>query len=671
MSGAAQADSRAQKLRELLLEHSYQYYVLDSPIVDDAVYDGLMTELKKIEAEYPELIAADSPSQRVGNKLLGGFSSVRHTSRMLSLDDVFDEADIDAWIKRIQKLAPSAQLTFFGDVKKDGLACALIYEDGVLVRAVTRGDGFVGEDVTANVRTINSVPLRLRSSKITKLFLTGTTEVRGEIVMFKKDFEALNQQRKASDQPEFANPRNTAAGTIRQLDPKLVAKRLLHFLAYDVLPSDGSLIPTNQFAYKLSGELGFTGNSHSSYLADQSSIHKYAKQWETKRQNLPYQIDGLVIKVNDRGLYAQLGVAGKNPRGAIAYKYPAEQSTTIVKDIFVSIGRTGAATPVAMLEPVRIAGSTVQMATLHNEGEVKRKDIRVGDTVVVHKAGDIIPEVVEVVKKLRDGNEKPYVMPENCPECGTELIKKKADEAVWRCPNLACPARAYKQIQHLASKAALDIEGLGEKNVIALLDSSLISDQADIFALTKQQILSLDRFAEKSAAKLIEAIAAKNRPSLHRFIYGLGIRHVGVQTAVDISNHFKTLSKISQSTIDELSQVEGVGEVVAEAVVAWFSEPAHLQLLEKFDARGVKSISVQQTSTRLAGKSFAITGSLTAPREQLAEKIRDQGGVFQSSVGKDTTYLVIGSNVGKSKLVKAKKFGTQVISEEKLQALLG
>lgn len=670
MSDIKKSRQRAEKLRELLLEHSYKYYVLDDPIVDDAVYDGLMAELKKLESAHPELITSDSPTQRVGNKLLGGFSSVQHSSRMLSLDDVFDEAEIDVWIARLKKLAPGTELTFFSDVKKDGLACALIYENGMLVRAVTRGDGFWGEDVTENVRTIESVPLRLRSSMATKPFLNGTTEVRGEIVMYKKDFEALNNQRRELGQPEFANPRNTAAGTIRQLDPKLVAQRKLHFLAYDILPSSADLLATNQATYELIGELGFAGNRYTAYLPDQSFIYKLIDEWKQKKQSLPYQIDGLVIKVDDRRLYAKLGVAGKNPRGAIAYKYPAEQSTTTVKDIFVSIGRTGAATPVAMLEPVFIAGSTVQMATLHNEGEVKRKDIRVGDTVVVHKAGDIIPEVVEAVKKLRTGSEKPFIMPANCPECSTKLIKQKADEAVWRCPNQACPARSYKQIQHFASKSALDIEGLGEKNVIALLDSSLINDAADLFNLAKDQLLKLDRFAEKSADNLVNAIKSKTKPSLHRFIYGLGIRHVGVQTAIDISNSFKSLDAIKTATIEELSDVDGVGEVVAEAAVAWFSEPAHQQLLEKFKANGVMPQTVAKIGGKLTGQSFVITGSLSQSREQLAEKIRAQGGTFQSSVGKDTTYLVVGANVGESKLTKAKKFGTKIIDEQKLMSML-
>ena len=378
-----------------------------------------------------------------------------------------------------------------------------------------------------------------------------------------------------------------------------------------------------------------------------------------------------MIKIDDRGIYERLGVVGKAPRAAVAYKYPAEQSTTKVKDIFVSIGRTGAATPVAMLEPVVVAGSTVQMATLHNEGEVRRKDIRIGDTVIIHKAGDIIPEVVEPLVTLRTGNEKVFVMPTHCPDCNTELAKAKADEAVWRCPNVACPARSQKHIEHFASKGALDIEGLGEKNVVALLEAKLIADQADIYSLTTEQLLALDRFAEISATKLVTAIAVKKNPPLARFLFGLGIRHVGTQTAIDLANHFLTLNKLQEATIEELAAVDGVGEVVAEAVVAWFEDPQNQRLLEKFDKSGVQPRSVTKQGGPLEGKKFVVTGTLeTMGREQAADKIRALGGTFQSSIGKDTDYLVVGANVGASKLAKADKLGTAQIDEQALLKML-
>lgn len=661
-----QIEQRLARLREQLNQYAYEYYVLDQPSVDDSIYDGLMSELKKLEMEHPDLVTADSPTQRVGGKVLEGFKSIEHQDRMLSLNDAFDEQEIDAWLLRIKKLLPeSTKLDFFSDIKKDGLACALVYENGLLTQGITRGDGYVGEDVTANVRTIQSIPLRLRYSRQGERFLLGRTEIRGEIVMFKSDFTKLNQERARQGKPLFANPRNTAAGTIRQLDPKLVAERPLYFLAYDLLAEDESDIPTHSAAYKLLKQLGFRGWEYAQELPDQQSIHQLRNEWEEKRHRLPFNTDGLVIKVNDRAIYRQLGVVGKNPRGAIAIKYPAEKATTKVKDIFVSIGRTGAATPVAMLEAVVIAGSTVQMATLHNEGEVARKDIRIGDTVVVHKAGDIIPEVVEPLTKLRDGTERPFKMPNNCPECNTKLVKYKAEDAVWRCPNESCPSRSWKRIEHFASKSALDIEGLGEKNVISLMSAELIKDPADIYSLTVGQVLSLDRFADISSKKLINAIQAKTQPSLNRFIYGLGIRHVGTQTATDLANHFRGFDALSRATINELAEVEGVGEVVAEAIVEWFSEPRNQALLEKFKLFNVQPQSVKQVGGKLSGQRFVVTGSLESMgREEAGEQIRALGGIFQSSVGKDTDYLVVGANVGASKLAKATKLGTKQLSEQ-------
>lgn len=666
-----QAVRRLAKLKATIDEHWYRYYVMDDPVIEDAVYDGLVAELKGIEEEFPDLVTPDSPTQRVGGKVLEGFSSVWHRTRMISLNDVFDEKEVDAWLTRISKLVDTKSLTFFGDVKKDGLACSLVYENGVLERGVTRGDGYVGEDVTANVRTISNLPLRLRSTKKTEVFLRGRTEVRGEIVMYKKDFELLNKGRELAGLPPFANPRNTAAGSIRQLDTGLVAQRKLYFLAYDLLRNDLNEVPTNTFAYQVLKELGFSGGEYAKPLKDMTAMHEYAAYWDEKRHDLPYNIDGLVVKIDDRKIYEQLGVVGKNPRGAIAYKYPAEQSTTKVKDIFVSIGRTGAATPVAMLEPVVIAGSTVQMATLHNEGEVHRKDIRIGDTVVVHKAGDIIPEVVEPITSLRSGNEKKFVMPLVCPECGTKLSKQKAEEAVWRCPNLRCPARSQKHIEHFASKGALDIEGLGEKNVVALMDAGFIHDQADIYSLTAKQIESLERFAEVSSQKLVNAIQEKKNPPLAKFLFGLGIRHVGSQTAIDLANHFKKLETIQYASLEDLAVVEGVGEVVAEAIVAWFADPLNQKLLDKFRDVGVKPQEVTRIGGPLAGQSFVITGTLeTMGRDEAAEKIRALGGTFQTSVGKDTDFLVVGKNVGASKLTKAAKLGTKQLTETELQKLL-
>lgn len=668
----AQASSRITKLRELINDYRYHYHVLDESIMSEAAADSLKHELSQLEQEYPELITPDSPTQRVAGAPLAGFSQIEHSSRMLSLNDVFDEAEVEAWRERIVKLLPTtAKLEYFADVKMDGLACALVYQDGLLEHAVTRGDGFVGEDVTANVRTIESVPLRLRADNKYAKFLEGRTEVRGEIVMYKQDFDKLNAGRAKEGKPLYANPRNTAAGTIRQLDPKLVSGRKLYFRAYDMLRTSSKDVPSYDYAYSAMRGLGFLANDQAKTFDSVQKVMKFADKWDTERKTLPYNTDGLVIKVNDRDLYERLGVVGKAPRGAVALKYAAEQATTKVRDIFVSIGRTGAATPVAMLEAVVIAGSTVQMATLHNESEVARKDIRVGDTVVVHKAGDIIPEVVEPLVKLRDGSEKPFEMPTQCPECQTKLVKLKAEDAAWRCPNEACPSRSWKRIEHFASKGALDIEGLGEKNVIALITAGYVNDQADIYKLKADDLLKLDRFAEVSANKLVDSIQSKKQPPLARFVFGLGIRHVGSQTAVDLANNFRNLEKLSEATIETLNEVEGIGEVVAESIVEWFSEPANHKLLHKFAELDVKPQEVKTIGGKLSGLSFVVTGSLsTMGRQEAGEKIRALGGTFQSSVGKDTDYLVVGDNVGASKLAKADKLGTKQISEEDLIQLL-
>lgn len=664
---------RIEKLRELINDYRYHYHVLDESIMSDAAADSLKHELAQLEEAHPDLITPDSPTQRVAGAPLAGFKQRQHSTRMLSLNDVFGEDEIKSWQERIVKLLPAnARLEYFVDIKMDGLACALIYEDGVLQYALTRGDGFVGEDVTANIRTLESVPLRLRHDKKFAELLKGRTEVRGEIVMYKADFARLNERRAKEGKPQFANPRNTAAGTIRQLDPKLVAARPLHFRGYDLLRPQESDVSSYDFAYKAMQGLGFLVNTDAKVVHSVDAITKFMKEWEIKRTELPFNTDGLVVKVNDRQLFGRLGVVGKAPRGAVAIKYAAEQATTKVKDIFISIGRTGAATPVAMLEPVVIAGTTVQMATLHNEGEIHRKDIRVGDTVIVHKAGDIIPEVVEPLVKLRNGSEKPFVMPKKCPECKTTLVKYRAEEAVWRCPNEHCPSRMWKRIEHYASKAALDIEGLGEKNVIALLDAGLIKDQADIYTLKVEDVLKLDRFAEISANKLVQAIQAKKQPPFARFLYGLGIRQIGTQTAIDLANHFRTIEALDEATIEQLSDVEGIGEIVAESVVEWFGEPRNQHLLATFKKNGVWPEEVKHVGGPLSGKNFAITGTLELMgREQAAERIRALGGTFQSSVGKDTDYLVVGANVGASKLAKAAKLGTEQLTETAFLKLLG
>lgn len=666
-----QAQRRINELRELINKYSYEYHVLDAPSVDDAVYDSLFGELKRLEAEHPELITPDSPTQRVGNELKEGFQKVTHSTRMLSLNDVFDREEVLAWVARMDKLLPGPVHEYFADVKMDGLACALVYQDGVLAQAITRGDSYIGEDVTANVRTIKNVPLRLRDVKGLEHFLKGRTEVRGEIVMLKKDFEALNAQRRSKGEPEFANPRNLAAGTIRQLDPKLVAERPLTFIAYDLLRDDPDDVRTYSQAYETIRQLGIRANPQATTFSSIQDVMNFVDTWDEQRHELPFNTDGLVIKVNDRKRYNELGVVGKQPRAAVAYKYAAEQATTVVKDIVISIGRTGAATPVAVFNPVKIAGTTVQHASLHNADEIARKDVRVGDTVVIFKAGDIIPQVDRVVTELRPAEAKPFDYPSELQRQYPELeFERAAGEAVYRVKGASGPLLLKRALEHFASKAALDIDTLGEKNVVALVDAGLVHDFADIYTLTKAELLQLDRFADISASKLIEAIQAKKNPPLERFIYALGIRHVGTQTAIELAGAFRSLKALTAADIDELQRIEGVGRIVAESIVAWFADEDNLALLDKFDQIGVRPY-YQNKQGKLNGVRFAVTGTLeTMGREQAAERIRNQGGVFQSSVGKDTDYLVAGGKVGASKLKKAESYGTKIISEQELLELL-
>lgn len=664
-------ERRAKELRELLNRYSYEYHVLDAPSVDDAVYDSLFGELKKLEAEYPELIVADSPTQRVGHGLKGGFKKVRHSSRMLSLNDVFDRQEVEAWVQRMDKLLPGRTHDFFADVKMDGLACAIIYQDGVLTQAITRGDSFVGEDVTNNVRTIANVPLRLLETSGYEVFSTGRTEVRGEIVMLKKDFEALNAVQRAAGKDEFKNPRNLAAGTIRQLDPKLVAARPLTFVAYDLQRDNPAEVTTHMAAYETLKAIGIRCNSQARVFTSLDTVMQFVDMWDKKRQELPFNTDGLVIKVNDRKQYAELGIVGKQPRAAVAYKYAAEQATTVVKDIVISIGRTGAATPVAVFDPVQVAGTTVQHASLHNADEIARKDVRVGDTVVIFKAGDIIPQVESVVGELRPKEAIPFDYKEALRAQYPELeFERTGDDVVYRVKGSSGDLILKRSVEYYASRGALDIDTLGEKNVVALVDAGLVKDAADIYRLTKEDLLKLDRFAEISAQKLVNAIAEKKNPPLERFILGLGIRHVGAQTAIDLANRFESIEALQNATLDELEAVEGIGTVVAESIMAWFADEDNIRLLEKFEHFGVKP-QFEKKSGKLAGKSFVVTGTLESmSRDMAADKIRALGGTFQTSVAKDTTYLVAGGKVGGSKLKKAESYGTKIITEDELKEML-
>lgn len=665
---------RYRELLQLLNAYAYEYYVQEEPSISDAVYDSLIQEFRTLEDRYPELIDPLSPTQRVAAVALDKFQKVEHKKPMISLNDVFGRVDVEAWVTRMEKLLPGARHEYFCDTKKDGLACSLIYQDGLLVQAVTRGDSRVGEDVTANVRTIKNVPLSLRQAKGYEKFLSGRTEIRGEIVMLKQDFARLNTQREATGLPIFKNPRNLAAGTIRQLDPRLVAERPLMLFGYDVLRDEPSDVPTNMYAYEAMTALGVQRSPEATVLSSVDEVMQFIDTWDTERHDLPYITDGLVVKVNDRLQYEALGVAGKNPRGAVAYKYAAEQATTVVKDILISIGRTGAATPVAVFDPVSVAGTTVQHASLHNADEIDRKDIRLGDTVVIYKAGDIIPQVESVIKELRPSGAKRFNYETELARQFPELeFVRPAGEAVYRVKGLTGPLILKRALQHFASKGALDIDTLGEKNVVALVDAGLVKDIADIYTLQVGDLLKLDRFADISAQKLIGAIQAKTKPPLARFIFGLGIRHVGAQTAIDLAQTFRKLDNLGTASLDQLRAVNGVGNIVADSIYLWFDEDDNQALLAKFRGLGVWPEDAQSVSGALSGKKFVVTGTLESMgRDIAAERIRAKGGIFQSSLGKDTDYLVVGKNVGASKLKKALQFGTQQLSEQEfLEKIVG
>ena len=666
-----EARERVEKLRVAINDYRYHYHVLDESTMSEAAADSLKHELSQLETEYPELITPDSPTQRVAGKALDKFTKVTHRTRMISLADVFDGDEIAAWIERMQKTLPGVSNEYLCDIKMDGLACSLVYQDGVLQQAVTRGDGLVGEDVTMNVRTIKNVPLRLRGNQKFAAFLRGRTEIRGEIVMYKQDFAKLNEQREKAGEPLFKNPRNLAAGTIRQLDPQLVAARPLHFVGYDIIRDDWDDVPTIAYGYSAMYELGIETSKQTQVVYGKAEIIDYVTHLGEIRAGLKFNTDGAVVKLNDRAQFEALGIVGKTPRAAVAFKFAAEEATTIVKDIVISIGRTGAATPVAVFDPVQVAGTTVQHASLHNADEIARLDVRRGDTVIIFKAGDIIPQVQSVVLELRPRDSAAIDYEEELKRQYPELeFIRPEGEVVYRVKGLTGDLILKRSLEHFVSKGALDIDTFGEKNVVAVIDAGYVNNLADIYRLTKEKLLQLDRFGDISATKLIDAIAATKNPPLERFVYGLGIRHVGVQTAIDLVNHFGSLDALMHATIDELEGIGGIGKVVAESIAAWFADEDNLALIDEFTKLGVTPHFEKKTG-KLLGQNFVVTGTLeNMGRDEAADAIRALGGTFQTAVAKDTTYLVAGGKVGASKLKKAEQYGTKVINEAELLALL-
>ena len=671
---------RIEELRRQLNQYAYEYYALDSPSVSDAIYDSLYSELKQLEAKYPGLITPDSPTQRIVASSVTKFQKYHHKRRMISIMDTFSDQEAYDWVGKVRRyaeknlpvatLAKLDKVNYWLDAKMDGLACSLHYQDGLLALAVTRGDGMVGEVVTDNVRVVPTVPLRLHDDPV---FTRGETEVRGELIMLRADFDQINRQLIERGDKPFANPRNLAAGTIRQLDPQVVASRPLEFHAYDLLRDGVDDAMTNQAVYEKLTQLGFKVNPEAHLEPSFTDAISYAHRFRIEVQpNLPFNTDGLVIKINDRKLYDRLGIVGKYPRGAVAYKYPAETATTKVRDIVLSLGRTGAVTPVAVFDPVQLAGTTVRHATLHNADEIARLDVRIGDTVVIYKAGEIIPQVQSVIAGLRPADSRPYnfvrAMHRQYPELKFE---RPESEAVWRVKNPGDATTITVQaVKHFAGRQALDIEGLGERNAELLVSAGLVSDVADIYSLTVEAVSKLDRFAELSATKLVGEIQRKKAPPLDRFIYGLGIRHVGAKTANDIAKHFTGLEDFSDSTIGQLEAIPGIGQIVAESIQGWLSDESNIRLLDKFAQLGVHPVPVRVGGS-LVGVSFVITGALSVSRDELANQIRLRGGNFQTGVGKSTDYLVAGQRVGSSKLAKAKRLGVKVISEAQLMEMLG
>ena len=659
------AKARIEKLKTLINDYRYHYHVLDESIMSEAAADSLKHELSQLEEQYPEFITPDSPTQRVAGKPLDKFQKVTHASRMISLADVFSESEIRDWVARNYKLVDQGtEFTFFTDIKMDGLAMSLHYENGIFKQAVTRGDGLVGEDVTMNVKTIQNIPLKLNLDNPPEHL-----EVRGEVIIFKQDFEKLNQmQAKLSEKP-FANPRNLAAGTIRQLDPRIAASRPLRFMAYDLVTPD---LPTHQEAYVFLRQIGFQTSGQDHVYTHLNEVFAEIKHLGQVRGDFLFNTDGMVIKINDRKIYSELGIVGKTPRAAVAFKYPAEESTSKVRDIVISIGRTGAATPVAILDPVEIAGSTVRHATLHNSDEIAKLDIRIGDTVIIYKAGDIIPKIKEVLFTLRPENTEPFDYEKALKNQYPELEFERPDgEVVYRVKGQDSDFILRRNLEYFASKQALNIEGLGEKNVNLLVDAGLLKSLVDLYCLQKSDLIKLERFGELSATKLINAIEGTKQAPLAKFITALGIRHVGAQTAVALADAFQSLEALRDATEEELLKIPDIGLTVSESILAYFADEDNLRQLDDFASLGVHPVYVNHDNAPLKGQSFVVTGTLTdMGREEAEDLLREKGATVTSSVTKNTTALIAGAKPGASKVTKAEKLGIKIISEAEFRELI-
>jgi len=668
---AASKDADIDSLRDEIRRHEYRYYVLDDPEISDAEFDRLMNELKKLEAERPELITPDSPTQRVGGRPREGFVKVAHSAPMLSLDNAYSEEELRDWERRVHELSGRDDIEYVCELKLDGMSLALRYEDGKLVRGITRGDGNIGEDVTSNVRTVRSVPLSVSHEKLKKAGIPLDFEVRGEMLMPIASFKKMNEERAKQELSQFANPRNATAGTVRQLEPSITAQRRLDYFAYMLIANGKTIFSNHWHTLNALDAAGFKVNPRRVLATNFEEILAFINQWEEKRETLPYEIDGVVIKTNSTALQRELGFTGKAPRWAIAYKYAARGGITQIENIHVQVGRTGKLTPVAELKPVPIGGTTVSRATLHNMDEIERLGVKIGDWVEVERGGDVIPKVTRVVEdKDHPRGHKSFHMPDKCPVCGGHVVRAEG-EADHRCVNQKCPAKLRETILHFASRGVMNIDGMGDALVTQLTDRGVVKDVADIYKLTKAQLLSLERMGEKSADNVLREIENSKKLPLERVIYGLGIRFVGERTAQFLAEHFGDISALEKAGEEELQQVEEVGPRIAKSIVEFFAEPRNRELVDELRAadltlKGKK----KERGTKLAGKTFVLTGTLANyTRDEAKKLIEDAGGKVGGSVSKKTDYVVAGADAG-SKLDKAKELGVRVIDEIEMQRLV-
>jgi DNA ligase (NAD+) len=667
-AAAKDLGKKIESLRDKIRHHESLYYVLDSPEISDAEFDKLMQQLKQIESEHPDLVTPDSPTQRVGGKPREGFVKVPHSSPMLSLDNTYNEDELRDWERRVHELSGRSEVDYVCELKLDGMSLALVYEDGKLARGVTRGDGSIGEDVTLNIRTVRSIPLVILSEKLKKAGIPADFEVRGELLMPTASFKKINDERERDGLPTFANPRNFTAGTVRQLDSNITAQRRLDYFPYMLLRNGHTYFDRHWKTLSALDAAGFKVNQNRKLVSSMDEVWEFIQQWEAKRDSLPYEIDGIVIKVDRTSLQDELGFTGKAPRWAIAYKYAARGGTTKLENVRWQVGRTGKLTPVAQLVPVSIGGTTVRNATLHNMDEIQRLGVKIGDWVRVERGGDVIPKVVEVDKDHPRGKDDIDV-PDKCPVCGTRVMRTEG-EVDYRCVNANCPAKLLGTILHFASRGVMNIDGMGDALVTQLTERSLVKNVADIYKLTKENLLSLERMGEKSAQNILDEIEGSKKLPLERVIYGLGIRFVGERTAQFLAEHFGSMEALQQATVEELQNVDEVGPRIAESIAEFFSIPANRKLVERLrEAKLTLTGEKKQRGTKLTGKTFVLTGTLPRfTRDEAKKMIEDAGGKVTGSVSKKTDYVVAGSDAG-SKLDKARELGVAVIDEEQMEAL--